>query len=191
MASALVGAMHAHHRGVAARTLHRVGHHAVVILLPDPAPRGHDRASASSVSQRLEHGLRVSSISGRTARGLRGAHRAAHRPAPRRTAALTGISATTSPLCLTHQAVGVGGHADDGEIQFPFLKMRSASASRPGFSTASMRSWLFRQQHLIGGHVGFALRHLVEIEFDAAAALVAPFRPTTRSAPPRPCPGWR
>ncbi len=33
----LVGAMHAHHGGVAARHLHRVGHHGMVILLPHPA----------------------------------------------------------------------------------------------------------------------------------------------------------
>ena len=46
-----------------------------------------------------------------------------------------------------------------------------------------------RQHHLVGRHAGLALRHLVEVELDADAALARHLDAASWSARPRPCPG--
>ncbi|MEJ1968110.1 MAG: hypothetical protein WDN03_05630 [Rhizomicrobium sp.] len=56
--------------------------------------------------------------------------------------AVTGMSATTAPLCLTTSRCVSVVTPITAKSSSHFLKMRSASASRPGLSTASMRSWL-------------------------------------------------
>jgi hypothetical protein len=53
-----------------------------------------------------------------------------------------GMSATTSPLCLTTRRFVSVVMPMTAKSSSHFLKMAWASASRPGLSTASMRSWL-------------------------------------------------
>ncbi len=73
------------------------------------------------------------------------------------------------------QTMRVGRHADHREIQFPFLEnsfgLRFASWLQHGQHTFLA----FGEHHVVSRHVLFALWHAVEIEFDAAAALVGHF----------------
>ena len=74
---------------------------------------------------------------------------------------------------LHHQTFGIGGDADDGEIQLPFAEDGLRLGLPPRLQHRQHALLTFREHHLIGRHVFFALRHLIEIKLDTAAALVA------------------
>ena len=65
------------------------------------------------------------------------------------------------------------GLADDGEIEVPFLEHRAGFGLFRGLQHHQHPLLAFRQHHLVGGHVLFALRHVVEVEPDPEPALVA------------------
>jgi len=149
----LVGAMHANDGRISAGRLHRVGHHAPVILLPDPSPRT-EIGRTNEFHERFDE--RLGAVESRLFRNRR--------------------ALLERPLIdwrffgeRVHGNVGDGlafvtHHEPLVSVVVPmtakssshFLKMRSASASR--LASARQACVLrFGQQHLVGGHLLFAL----------------------------------
>ena len=75
-------------------------------------------------------------------------------------------------LVLHHQTPRIRRRADHGEVEFPFPEDAFGFSFAPRLQHGKHALLRFRQHHIVGAHVGFALRHAVEIEFDAGAALV-------------------
>ena len=67
----------------------------------------------------------------------------------------------------------VGGLADDGEVEAPFVENRLGFLFLLGAQHHQHALLAFRQHHLVGAHALLAHRHLVEIELDAEIALGA------------------
>ena len=131
---ALGRAVDAHHGGIAARRLHRVRHHHVIVLLPDPA-LGAEIGRGQQPLQRLQRlGRRCAGRGGRDIRQRRGArrervgplvdrrlvHQRAHRQVAHHGAA--------GP---EHEAARIGHPADDGEVHAPRLEHRAGARSPP------------------------------------------------------------
>jgi hypothetical protein len=164
--------MDAHHGGVAAGHLHGVGHNGVVILFPDPAARSHVGRSQDGL-QRFQRVLLLveAGLAGQCGALLVWAliHR---RSIGQRRDGHVGFDLA---LVLDDKTAGVGGDADHGEIQLPLLKDGFGLGLAARLQDCQHALLAFRQHHLIGGHVRFALGHLVQVQLDAAAALVAHF----------------
>ena len=79
-------------------------------------------------------------------------------------------------LVLDDHAAGIGGVADDGEVEAPFLEDCLRLLLPPGLEDHEHALLRLGEHHLVGGHAGFALRHAVEIELDTDAALVRHLR---------------
>ena len=91
--------------------------------------------------------------------------------APRRRAPATGRSASTSPLCLTIMRP-VSVVLPMTAKSSPHLREdRFGLGLAAGLQHHQHALLALRQHHLVGGHAGFALGHLVEVELDADAAL--------------------
>jgi hypothetical protein len=69
-----------------------------------------------------------------------------------------------------NDAAAVGQVADHREVQFPFLEDGARGVLAVGPQHHQHALLAFRQHELVGGHAGFACRHLVEIQFDADTA---------------------
>jgi len=69
----------------------------------------------------------------------------------------------------------VGRLADNGEVETPFHEDRLGVFFARGVEHHEHALLAFRQHHLVSAHTVLAARHLVEIEFDAEAALGAHF----------------
>ena len=171
----LVGAVDADYRRVAAGTAaaQRVGHDHMVVLLPDPALGGQVGAS-QQLLQRRHRVIGGRDIIGGNGFGLRlGRERALLLVVFRRRLGqrVDGQVGHNFPLVAQHHVPGVGQRADDGEIQFPFLEDGPGLVLGAGLQHHQHPFLGFRQHHLVGAHVLFALRHPVEIQIDAHAAL--------------------
>ncbi len=156
--------------GAGRAVLQRVGHDVTVVLLPDPALRRHvgagddlqygvvpafGRRHFRRVEARLQFRLDPRAvIQGRVVEQRGQRHVADH-----------------IAVVLQHQMAGVGRLADNGEVQSPFLEDAIADIFKAGLQHGQHPLLAFRQHHLIGGHAGFALGHLVQIQLDADAAL--------------------
>ena len=161
------------HGGVATRRLHRVGHHHVVVLLPDPA-LGAEIGRGEEPLQRL-HGIgRGRLVVGRACqrRGPRCefvgplvdgclVHQRAH-----------GQIAHHGAARLQHEAARLRHPADDGEVDAPFLEDGAGLFRRLGADHHEHPLLTLGEHDLVGGHGAFAHRHLVEVELDPGAALV-------------------
>ena len=62
--------------------------------------------------------------------------------------------------------------ADHGEVELPLPEDRLGLGLAAGLQDHQHALLALGEHHLVGGHAGFALRHLVEVELDADAALV-------------------
>ena len=82
------------------------------------------------------------------------------------------MSASVRPVVGDDHAAGVGGVADDGEVEPPFLEDRLGLGFGAGLQDDQHALLALRQHHLVGGHAVLALGHAVEVERDADAALV-------------------
>ncbi len=69
-------------------------------------------------------------------------------------------------------AAGVGRRADDGEVEPPLLEDGLSLGFRARLQHHQHALLAFRQHHLVCRHARFALRHVIEVEGDADAALV-------------------
>ena len=161
--------MHTDHARAETGDAHGVGHDLAVVLLVDPLAR----AVVGARDQRLE---RVDAVDlrhvGQRCGGL-GRHpgavvfRRRGRQARQRHVGLY--------LAVVHdeEAVFLDGLADDGEVEVPLVEDRLGLGLLRGIEHHEHALLALRQHHLVGGHVLFALRHLLEVEPDAEAALVA------------------
>ncbi len=70
-----------------------------------------------------------------------------------------------------NDAAGVGQAADHCEVQFPLLEDRARCSLTLGAQHHQHALLAFRQHELISGHAGLTRRHLIQIQFDADAAL--------------------
>ena len=61
-----------------------------------------------------------------------------------------------------------------------FLKIGLGLGLAAGLQDHQHALLAFREHHLVGGHAGFALRHAIEVELDADAALVGHLARWTR-----------
>ncbi len=73
------------------------------------------------------------------------------------------------------EAEVAGGDPDGGEIQLPLLEHGARLRLLGRLQHHEHALLAFAEHHLIGRHIGFADRHLVEIEHDAEIALGAHF----------------
>ena len=79
-------------------------------------------------------------------------------------------------LVLDDHAAGIGRAPDDREIEAPLAEHLLAGAFRARLEDHQHPLLAFREHHLVGRHVGLALRHVVEVQLDADAALVGHLR---------------
>ncbi|OIQ72383.1 hypothetical protein GALL_459930 [mine drainage metagenome] len=166
--------MHADDPGVGAggRVLQGVGHDVAVVLLPQPALGGHVRGA-----HQLDDGRRIVGRRGHIGRGQTRLGRRRHPGAViERGVVEQGRQrhiADQLALVLQHQMAGVGGVADGGGVQAPFLEDPLAVFLAAGLQDRQHALLAFRQHHLVGAHAGFARRDAIEIEIDAEIALGA------------------
>ena len=71
---------------------------------------------------------------------------------------------------LDDDAAGIGDMADDGVIEIPFFDDGARHLGALGLEHQQHALLAFREHHLIGGHAGLALRHVVQDQLDADAA---------------------
>ena len=74
-------------------------------------------------------------------------------------------------LVADDDAAGVGEVADHGEVELPLAEDALGLGLAAGVEHHQHALLRLRQHHLVGGHAGLALRHGVEVELDAHAAL--------------------
>ena len=171
---ALVGAMDAHNRGIASGTLRRVGPDLAVILFPDPATRGKggaghhlheigtDIRAFRNIANRLDIDMRGIFFS----RQMRAViERRIVGKGPKRNVA-DGLA-----LVGQHHPAGIGNFADHREIQLPFGEDRFGHLFPARLQHHQHALLRFAEHHFIGGHAGFAARHLVHVENDADFAI--------------------
>ncbi len=73
-------------------------------------------------------------------------------------------------MVADNHAAGVGGDADDGEIQLPLVEDGAGPALGAGAQHHQHALLAFRQHDLVGGHAGLAHRHGVQVQVDAEPA---------------------
>ena len=167
----LVGAVHAHDRGVAARALHGIGHDHVIVLLPHPA-LGAEVGAGEQALEAAGEAFGLRHVGGRE-RGWRRDRRP--RPlVPRRLVDQRRHGNVGGHLAglLDHQAARVGERADDREIEPPFLENRARLRLAPALQHHQHALLAFGQHDLVSAHAALAPRHGVEVEGDPDAALV-------------------
>ena len=161
--------MHPDHARAEARGAHGVGHHLAVVLVVDPRLRRVVRAG----QQRLQavDGVDLGHVRKRC--GFRCRHMRA--VVFRRAGRQLGQRQVGHAGAVVHdeEAVLGDGLADDGEVEVPLVEDCLGLCLLRGVEHHQHAFLRFRQHHLVGGHVGFALRHVLEVEPDAEAALVA------------------
>ena len=74
-------------------------------------------------------------------------------------------------VVLDDDVAGVGEVADDGEVEFPLVEDGAGDVLAVGTEDHEHALLALGQHHLVGGHLGFALGALVEVQLDADAAL--------------------
>ncbi len=179
----LVRAMHPHHARVGAGRgiLQGVGHDVAVVLFPDPALGRHVGAGddfhhrIGPVGGGGDFGVVQFRLQLRLDPGAVIQWRVVEQGRQRHVA-------DRLAMMRQHQMAGVGGLADDGEVQAPFLEDAIADVFIAGLQHRQHPLLAFRQHHLIGRHAGFALGHLVEVQLDADAALARHFDGRRRQA---------
>ena len=139
-----------------------------VVLVPDPGARAQVGAADQGQQRRLD----PRRIGHRAQRRRRG--RVHGRPVIERRLLGQGVERDVrlDPALVAHDdPARIRQAADDGEVQLPLLEdgARHVLAVRAQHHQHAFLA--FRQHHLVGGHAGLALRHLVQVEFDADAAL--------------------
>ncbi len=158
--------MHAHQRGIAAGSAHRVAHDHVVVLLPDPATRTQVWA--------LDHGQQGRAGVHRGRNRVRADHFARRRCRPG--ALVFGGSGDQrrhgnvgGDLSLPHQyqPLAIVCLADDGEIQFPLLEDRARLVLTTRLEDHEHALLALRQHQLERLHAGLAHGHVVEHHGDA------------------------
>ena len=150
----MVGPVDAHDAGVAAGALHRVAADQVVVLLPDPAARGHVRRAQNRFQQRVA--VIVWFAESSSASGGGRSRRDVGPVIFRRLVAEVLDRQVGLDLALVDDAEAqvVGGLADDGEIEAPFAEDRLGLRLLLGAQHHQHALLAFREHHLIGGHAG-------------------------------------
>ena len=161
--------MHAHHARVVAGGAvgQGVGHDVTVVLLPQPALGGFVGRGDDLQQRRVEVVRRRRAI-GRLRR------RFDPRAVVERRVVRQGRQRQVAhhlALVLQHDMAGRVGFADHGGVEAPLFEDAIAVLLAARLEDGQHALLRFRQHHLIGRHVLLALRHLVEIERDAEAAL--------------------
>ena len=103
-------------------------------------------------------------------RYTRAARSDGRRPAPRRRARVLGISATTLPPILDAQQAVVGDVADVRRVQIPLLEDALDLGLAALLDDEQHALLRFGEHDLVGRHAGLALRHVLDVDLDAAAA---------------------
>ena len=165
----LAGSVHANDARAHAGTADRVGPDLRVVLFPDPgtvrmvraadkrAQAGDGRDRGQGWRGRGRRRLDPGAVIFRRAGGQLGQRQVGH-----------------DHIAMNDQEAVLGdGLSDDGEVQVPFLEDRPRLGLLLGLQHHQHPLLGFRQHHLVGGHVGFALGHAVQDQLDPQAALVA------------------
>ena len=163
--------MHADHAATETRTTRGVAHHGGVILLIDPLFAG----VVGAGDQRLQA---IDGINGRHIRIRKrfwGLDLNPWAVVFRRGGGEFRQRQVGFDLAVVHneEAIFGNGFAHDGKIQIPFLKDGFGFGLKLGFQHHQHALLRFREHHLVGGHIDFALRDLFQIQSHAKATLVA------------------
>ena len=167
--NAAIGAVDPDHRGIAARPLHGIRHHRVVVLLDDPAS-GREIRAAEQSSQRarvIQGRLDVASRNGQRRDRLEpGALIDRRGPAHRRDRHPRHLVAGKAQ----HHRVGLDHPSDGGTVEAPLGEDRARSGLGALAQDQEHPLLTLREHDLVGRHAGLARGHAVEIELDPDAA---------------------
>ena len=188
-------ALDAHHAGAHAGQHERVGADHVVVLPVDPALAGDRRRGEQPQRTRRRGDGGAPSASRSTAaarpRDTPGSPSAGGRPAPRRSARGSGISATTAPRSFTRSRPSSVTSPMCTACRSHFSKIRSTSRLAAALDDEQHALLRLGQHDLVRRHAGLALRHERRRRSRCRRRRASPSRRSSRSARPRPCPGCR
>ena len=147
---------------------------------------------ATSVSSAAVDAERVGDARRRPAPAASASRRSGgDRAAPRIPAAPSGMSASSAPWWrMTMRPVSVRWPMT-AKSSSHLRKIALGHVPRGRAEHHQHALLALRQHHLVGGHAGLALRHVVQHQLDADAALAGHLHARSWSARRRPCPGWR
>ena len=167
-------ALDADHGGVgSAGSPHGLAADGAVVLVPDPGARaqvgtGDHRQQGRADADRIGHVAERSPLRGGCGRAV----------IQRRLFGDERIERDFGfdlAVMLDDDVAGIGQVADDGEVELPLLEDGAGHVLSIRSEHHQHALLALGQHHLVGGHRGFALRAVVEVEFDPDAALAGHF----------------
>ena len=179
----------ADHGRIAARPVHGVGHHHVVVLFPDPAAA----AQVGRRQQLFQCGERVFGSVGLGGGEDRTRGRRFPGPVVFLRRGDQGVDRNVRldrAVLAQHQPAVAGDAADHGEIELPFLEDRAGRVLVARLEDHQHPFLAFGEHHFVRCHALLAHGHAVDVEHDAAVTFCTHLAGGTRQ-PRGPCPECR